>query len=63
VEAVLKYQLVTQADRELHEALKFAAANIRPRKSRSEFMREAIAEKIIREIPDAFNQPNIIAAE
>lgn len=61
--AIYKYQVVTQVDQELFEALQFAAANIRPRKTKSEITREAIYAYLNWQIPAAFQKPDAIAAE
>jgi hypothetical protein len=63
VPAIYKYQIITQVDQELHAALEFAAANIRPRKTKSEITREAIFAYLNWQIPDAFKKPDAIAAE
>ena len=61
--AIYKYQIITQVDQELHEALQFAAENIKPRKSKSEICREAIYAYLNFTIPAAFEKPTAIAAE
>jgi hypothetical protein len=64
VAAVYRYQIITQVDEELHQALQFAAANIRPRKTKSEITREALFAYLNWQIPDAFiKKPDAIAAE
>jgi hypothetical protein len=63
VAAIYKYQIITQVDEELHLALEFAAANIRPRKTKSEITREAIYAYLNFTIPAAFEKPTAIAAE
>jgi predicted transcriptional regulator len=63
VTAVYRYQIITQVDEELHQALQFAAANIRPKKTKSEICREAIFAYLNWQIPDAFKKPDAIAAE
>jgi predicted transcriptional regulator len=57
------YQIIFQTEPELYEALQFAAANLRPRKTRSAIIREALFAYLNREIPTAFDRPNVIAAE
>jgi hypothetical protein len=61
--AIYKYTITTLVDEELNAALAFAAANIRPRKSKSEICREAIHAYLNFTIPDAFRKPDAIAAE
>ena len=61
--AVYKYVVTTLVDSELHSALELAAANIRPRKTRSTICREALFQYLIRECPAALEKPNAIAAE
>jgi hypothetical protein len=56
--------VTTLVDTELHEALQFAATHLRPRRSTSAIVREAVHEFLAGKIPAAFEKPDaIIAAE
>jgi hypothetical protein len=57
------FQVVIGIDRLMHDALGWHGQNIYPHKSRSEFCREAIFEKLAREFPQAFKKSETIAAE
>jgi hypothetical protein len=61
--ATFTHQVVIGIDPLMHDALEWHGRTIYPRKSRSEFCREAIFEKLAREYPQAFKKPEIIAAE
>jgi hypothetical protein len=62
--AVYKYVVTTLVDAELNEALQFAEANLRPKRSKSAIVREAVYYFLAQKIPAAFEKPDaIIAAE
>jgi hypothetical protein len=62
--AKFTHSLLIYTDRLMHDALEWRCENIYPLKSKSDFVRSAIFEKLSREAPQAFQKkPEIIAAE
>lgn len=58
------YQVVIGLDRMMHDALEWHGRAVYPHKSRSEFCREAIFEKLAREYPQVFQKKSeTVAAE
>jgi hypothetical protein len=58
------HSLLIYTDRLMHDALAWRCTNIYPLKSKADFVRDAIYEKLAREAPQAFQKkPEIIAAE
>jgi hypothetical protein len=63
MKAKFTHQVLIGLDPLTHEALERRCNKIFPPQSKSAFCREAIIRKLITEFPQAFQKPEIIAAE